>query len=167
MPFGAEKYGSAVASLLEAGGAAGIARHEPRELFPGARSPEGAMAGLYLYHGGVDEAHRIAQDLNTAEGSFWHGIVHRLEPDPGNAAYWFRRTGRHPVFPALREAAGAALDQYPGAGFPLKPEWDPFAWIDYWERARRSKGSVEERAAQAIQRVEWEILFDWCARRPE
>jgi hypothetical protein len=163
MAFDPNGYGPLVASLLQ--GEDRLKSVLPaRDTFPGARSPEGAMAGLYLYHDRIDEAHNIAQDLGTAEGSFWHGIVHRREPDPGNAAYWFRRVGRHPVYPVLRESVAAAVAQYPQSGFQLKPEWDPFAWIDFWQQAHRSEGSQAGRLAQEIQRMEWEVLFDWCVR---
>src|SRR5206468_11060049 len=83
-------------------GRAALTRWKARDLFPGARSPEGALAGMYLYFSCEPEAHKIAQDLETAEGNFWHGIVHRREPDASNASYWFRRVGKHAVFPALR-----------------------------------------------------------------
>ena len=36
------------------------------------------LAGLWLYHDYWDEAHTVAQDIDTSEGSWWHGIVHRL-----------------------------------------------------------------------------------------
>lgn len=124
------------------------------------------MSGLWLYHDCFDEAHKISQDLATVDGSFWHGILHRREPDPGNAAYWFRRVGRHPVFPALRDAAAEIVARHPSAGLRLGPEWDPFQWIDYWEEARRQPGTEKEAAAMEIQRAEWELLFDWCARPP-
>lgn len=75
-------------------------------LFPGARAPEAALSGLYVYFSCFEEAHQIAQDIATAEGSYWHAIVHRQEPDAGNAAYWFRQVGAHPIFPALARAAG-------------------------------------------------------------
>src|SRR5579863_9578517 len=45
-------------------------------LFPSARAPRGALAGLYLYFSCRDEAHEIAQSDNSAEGSYWHAIVH-------------------------------------------------------------------------------------------
>src|SRR2546423_1125255 len=122
-------------------------------LFRQARAPEAAMSGLYLYFGCVDEAHNIAQDVSSADGSYWHGIVHRQEPDPDNAAYWFRRVGQHPVFPAVREAAKKfAFD------------WDPFGFIDFCEQARRQPESDSERLAMAVQLAEWQILFDWCAK---
>ena len=128
-----------------------------REWFPESRSPEGALSGLWLYFSCFDEAHQIAQDLATAEGSYWHGILHRLEPDPGNAGYWFRRVGAHPVFPALRDAAAELAGSFhPG------DRWDPFAFIDFCENARRQPGSPEEQTAREIQRAEWQLLFDYC-----
>ncbi|PYT12666.1 MAG: hypothetical protein DMG59_22765 [Acidobacteria bacterium] len=42
--------------------------------------------------------------------------------------------------------------------------WDPFAFIAFCDRARQQPGSTQERAAMEIQRVEWQILFDYSAR---
>ena len=96
------------------------------------------MSGLYLYFSCLDEAHSIAQDLPSVEGSYWHGIMHRQEPDPGNAGYWFRHLGRHPIFPALRERAEAI-------GIESGNNWDPLAFVSYCEEARKRPGSPEER----------------------
>lgn len=137
------------------------------DLFPGRPSPEGALAGLWTYLGCFDEAHQVAQDLNTREGSFWHGILHRQEPDPGNAAYWFRRVGAHPVFGALQQEAEELAAQYPSHGFTLGRVWDPFAFIDLCEQARRKPGSPAEQFARAVQQSEWQLLFDYCARPRE
>jgi hypothetical protein len=123
----------------------------PPRLFPGARAPEAAFSGLYVYFSCFEEAHTIAQDIPTAEGSFWHAIVHRREPDAGNAAYWFRQVGTHPIFPALARAA-----RREGA-------WDPFAFIELCERARAQPGSELEARALSVQLIEWQLLFDWCA----
>jgi hypothetical protein len=130
----------------------------PARLFMGARAPEAAFAGLYLYFSCLDEAHTTAQEISTAEGSFWHAIMHRQEPDPGNSGYWFQRVGAHPIFPALRESAAET-------GVDFGPRWDPFAFIDYCERARRDPGSELEARALAVQRMEWQLLFDYCATR--
>lgn len=132
--------------------------------FPGARAAEAALAGLWLRHGGWDEAHSIAQDLPSAEGSYWHGIVHRLEPDAWNAGYWFRRAGRHPVHEPLAEQAGALAGQYQEAGFTAPARWDPFAFIGFCEQMRGRPGTPGHKLALAIQEAEWRLLFDWCAR---
>jgi hypothetical protein len=131
------------------------------QLFPGARAPEAAFSGLWLYFSCLDESHTLSQDISTKEGSFWHGIMHRQEPDPGNAGYWFHRVGSHPVFPRIA-AAARELSQ-DGAHFKVGAQWDPFAFIDYVEQARRKPGSPDEVLAQRIQRAEWQILFDHCA----
>jgi hypothetical protein len=122
------------------------------ELFPGARSPEGALAGLWVYFSAFHEAHAVAQDLATREGSYWHAIVHRQEPDAWNSQYWFSRVGRHAIFSALAAAVGEA-------------EWIPSRFIELCDVARRKPGSPEERRALELQRLEWQLLFRYCAAR--
>ena len=119
--------------------------------------PALVRSGLYLYCGYWEDGHTTADSVENSNGYFWHGIAHRQEPDPGNAAYWFHKTGRHPIFPKL--AAEAARSSYPVSG-----EWNPFAFIDYCESARRRPGSPDEQIAIAVQLLEWQLLFDYCAR---
>jgi hypothetical protein len=133
-------------------------------LFPKARSAEAALAGLWLYFSGFDKCHRIVQDLTTPEGSFWHAIVHRREPDATNSAYWFRALGWHPLFPELNRQAAEIVERHPGAHFKPGVDWDPFQFVEFCELARRQPGSEAERVALEIQRAEWQLLFDYCAR---
>lgn len=116
------------------------------------------LAGLWLYHDFLDESHEISQEIRTPTGSYWHGIMHRREPDAANAAYWFRRVGEHPVFTALADEA-ALLGLRPKSG-----RWDPLAFIDLCGQ-HRDTGSAEEQMLRRVQRREWELLFDWCARQ--
>lgn len=180
-PFDPTAYGGDVASLLAldqdgarlvplAEGSCSIsearrrlAATSPQALFPASKSPEGALSGLWLYFSCCDECHALCQDLETPEGSFWHGILHRQEPDRSNAGYWFRRVGAHPVFPQIHAAAAEILSNY---SVPLKltDHWDAMAFIDFCEEARRKPGSDSEKAGLEIQRAEWQILFDYCAR---
>ncbi len=135
------------------------------DLFPSARAPRAALAGLYLYFSCRDEAHEVAQSDSSAEGSYWHAIVHRQEPDAGNSSYWFHRVGEHPVFSGLLEAARAVGAAHPDAGLKFSKTWDPLGFIEICEQARRRPGSALERAALEIQRAEWQLLFEYCARR--
>lgn len=143
---------------------AALTQQKASDLFPHAPAPEAALAGLWIYFSCFEKGHEIAQDIPTAEGSFWHGILHRQEPDPGNAAYWFRQAGSHPVFADLANAAARIVDRYPGAGFRVDGRWDPFAFIDFCEQARRMPETPAQRAALEIQQAEWQLLFDHCAR---
>ena len=44
--------------------------------------------------GNWDQAHSIAQDETSADGSWVHAYLHRVEGDLGNAGYWYRRAGK-------------------------------------------------------------------------
>ena len=81
----------------------------------------------------------------------------RQEPDAWNSAYWFRQVGAHAIYPALRDAAAEI-------GFDAGPPWKPEAFVEFCERARQSPGSEAERQAREVQRAEWQLLFDHCAR---
>ena len=136
-----------------------------QDLFPGARAPRAALAGLYLYFSCRDEAHEVAQSDSSAEGSYWHAIVHRQEPDAGNASYWFHRVGKHPVFRPLAECARSVAAAHPETYVDFSGTSDANAFVSICERARQQPGSELERAAREIQRAEWQLLFDHCARR--
>ncbi len=139
---------------------------KPGDLFPGLKEPEAPMAGLWLYFSCFDEAHELSQSCKNVEGELWHAIVHRMEPDSGNAAYWFRKAGTHPYFTKLAVEAKRIVARTPAAEFGVG-RWDPFAFIGFCERARQQPGSASEKAAMEIQRVEWQLLFDYSARPPE
>ncbi len=59
------------------------------------------QAALYLKHGYLDACHKIAQQIATPTGSYWHGILHRREGDISNSHYWYDRVGHHPVLEAI------------------------------------------------------------------
>lgn len=125
---------------------------------------EACRSAVWLYHDYTDISHTISQKIETATGSYWHGIMHRREPDYTNSKYWFRRVGDHPVFPALRaEAARMAHGvELPDSAVFLVDQtvWDPFAFIDLCEAAHRGRIPAETLCRQ-IQQREWELLFDY------
>lgn len=139
-----------------------IRSKDPSALFPGARFAAAALAGLLLRAGCWAESHEVAQDVASAEGSYWHGIIHRMEPDASNSAYWFRRVGRHVIFPDLHRRAAEILNRSGPKHWKLKAAWDPFLFINWCEEAS-AKGGEAEAAAIEVQMAEWQLLFDWCA----
>jgi len=126
------------------------------------------VSGVWLLHNFLDASHRISQSIDTPTGSYWHGIMHRREPDYSNAKYWFNRVGDHDIFPQLRESAGRIIE---GAGGPDalnqlldSNPWDPFTFVDLCEQAAAAENSLAD-FCRRIQQREWEILFDFCFRR--
>ncbi len=151
---------------------AGLDALAVEKLVPG-QSPRDAdmarlcIAGAWLVHDWLEEAHRICQDVATASGSYWHGVMHRREPDGSNAKYWFRRVGEHAVFPALADAArvlAAEAESSPAAErLNSDRAWDPMLLIELCE-AHRGTGSHAESLLRRVQQREWELLFDHCWR---
>lgn len=64
-----------------------------------------------LEAGDWEGAHATAQADPSATGAWCHGLVHLVEPDEGNARYWYRRAGRPFPGPGAGGAEIAALRQ--------------------------------------------------------
>lgn len=105
-------------------------------------------SGLWLLAGDLDQSHRISQDIPTADGSFWHGIMHRREGDFGNAKYWFRKVGAHPVL--------ADLVKFGDGDYV-----DPFQFVDHCSRAIKSGGEDYQQCVR-LQWIEWQALMVHC-----
>jgi hypothetical protein len=122
------------------------------------------QAGLWLAFDFLDEAHTISQELHIVEGSYWHALMHRREPDFANSKYWFQRVGDHPVYERLREEAVKLASGRMWPTFLGQAEWDAAAFVDLCE-AHYEAGAPGHEFCRRLQRAEWELLFDWCYRR--
>lgn len=173
LQFQPEIYGSLVAKILSLGNAGNGAR--PMELFPqrcsdenvrvmllkansvdlfrGARDPDAALSGLFLYFSCLKESHDLLHSFNSMDGAYWHAIMHRMEGDGGNARYWFHRVPGHPVYAQLQRHAAQL-------GYENSGRWDSFAFASFCEAA---PGTANEGLAKNVQLAEWQLLFEYCA----
>jgi hypothetical protein len=127
-----------------------LRRLTPERIVPKPRDrvmAELCVAGLWLFHDFLEESHEISNRIKTSTGGYWHGIMHRREPDAYNAKYWFKQVGRHPVLKRISDS--------------FRVIYDPCAFIDRAEEFRGTGGEDEYECRQ-IQRREWELLFQWC-----
>ena len=134
------------------------------ELPPAARN---LIRGLVLlWHDHMEPAHEIAQGVENDDGSFLHGILHRREPDYGNAAYWFRRVGRHSCYPKIAERVAVFLEskKEPVLRKKLIPDggWDPFSFIELCEEAvGRESTDAQTQTLREIQGIESEAFLEY------
>jgi hypothetical protein len=126
---------------------------------------ECCRSALWLLHNYLDESHTISQDIATPTGSFWHGIMHRREPDYGNAKYWFRQVGDHTVFTKL---ADGVAERYPSLSTQVggKAAWSPDGFVDACQQAAGSHGELAHGELESVCRevtlLEWQCLFEYC-----
>jgi hypothetical protein len=73
-----------------------------REL-PPSDLPSSLVALWYAGKGDWEQAHTIAQDIPTREGSWVHAYLHRVEGDRSNANYWYNQAGRSMPLTTLEE----------------------------------------------------------------
>lgn len=145
----------------------------PEELVPNAASADDAVAvqaGLLQRHGDLDASHKLSQSVEgrgcQRSGDYWHGIMHRREPDYSNAKYWFRRVGQHSIFQELAQRATDILDRSGVADLSswhqrlgLPNDWNPFAFVDLCEDCARCDNPQQAQAAREIQRAEMQLLL--------
>ena len=121
-------------------------------------------SALRLWNDDLEGSHLICQEFKTNTGCYLHGLMHRREPDYGNAKYWFRRVGDHPLFVPLQQTAlglsGDLADVTEMLG--ETPRWDPFRMVDWCEDFR----SPEKVAfLEALQAKEIEAVADYCRQK--
>ena len=106
------------------------------------------LAGLWLFFDFLDESHEISQSLPDEWGAYWHGIMHRREPDAWNSKYWFRRVSPNPIAASLKVAAQEF-------GYDYR---DPLVFVDDCEHHRGS-GGEQERRLKLVQLAEMHLLL--------
>lgn len=140
------------------------------ELSLSATRRELALGLILLWHDHLEAGHRLAQEVKSADGSFVHAIMHRREPDPWNAKYWWQRVGPHPAFLELArrvdEWLRAANREDLRARLLPGGAWDAAAFTDLCHAATLSQDSADTRALREIQRLETEVLLAHLLARP-
>jgi len=137
-----------------------VAAAKDQEITEGKNSNVGCIRSLlFLAAGGIDQAHRLAQELPTSTASYIHGMVHRIDDDFGNARYWFRRARVAPAAAEMYRRAAAT-----SATVASHPNWDPFA-VSAMVEASRIDGVSEE--LRAVLAVEFEVLLEFLCNPAE
>lgn len=149
----------------------------PSRFVKGGQSGAAATAvqsGVLLINDFLDASHQRSQSIEGhSNGDYWHGIMHRREPDFGNAKYWFRRVGHHPVLDTLADVArkiAAGFDSPDVANWLSKITtggWDAFAAVDLSEAAHRNPTTDLHAFAERLLWAEMILLLAHCCREAE
>jgi hypothetical protein len=158
-------------ALVVEGGTPALARElldgvRAEQLMLGARGPA-LLAGLWLWHDGLEESHRISQSMADSTGSFWHAIMHRREGDFSNSKYWYARAVGHPALATLASAAGEIVNRAPADKSLLRiivSGWNPNAFVDLVVAVHADEADGRYGIAVQLQQLEWRTLWGYCSK---
>ena len=150
-----------------------IAQKSPEDLHASARNPHGKGSKM-AQNVRPMETMQNDKSLNPqrlqdaiASLSFWHAIMHRREGDFWNSKYWYARCRNHPALAEIAMHAKpllATLTDKPLAGRLGRGGWDTDAFVDWVEEVSAGSDPSNRELAVKLQRVEWQALFEHCAR---
>ena len=121
-------------------------------------------SGLLLRADLNDESHTVSQDLKTREGSYWHGIMHRREPDYSNSKYWVRHVGAHPLFAELADRVPPGCSDEPiFSRLVVNRAWDPFAFVDLCASCGQGPHGDLRDQLEDLQAIEIDALLAYCS----
>ena len=113
--------------------------------------------GMLIWNGDYQTAHPIAQALESADGSYWHAIIHRMEADYWNAKYWFKQVSNQGADHAVLRMLGTLPEAKP---FLIGGKWSPAAFVDACERVAGQ--SLNDELLRKLQRIEIKALLTHC-----
>lgn len=132
-------------------------------LLPKAQHPQAALAGILLFGGCWSESHELVQNLSDIEGSYWHAILHRMEPDFFNSQYWFRQVNGHSIFEELHRSAADILAQSGPSQWRLNETWSPLQ-LNRWIEATETSLPQFRELATSLHTLEARLLLAWCCQ---
>jgi hypothetical protein len=133
-------------------------------------------AGLYLFNENLDKSHEISQHITNDTGSYWHGIMHRMEGDYSNAKYWFHDVAHHPIHTDLIGQVKDYLtrqEEYQGLEHETlkakldvlihSPEWNASVFTDVVElQVTLVQHPIADIWLRHIQRMEMRLLWQYA-----
>jgi hypothetical protein len=132
------------------------------------------QAGILQMADHLTPSHEHSQSIEgrgkNHAGDYWHAINHRREPDYGNAKYWFRHVGNHPLFSELASVVPTLASEFP-AGVQSKAQavverggFDPFRFVDLVSEACRGGNGDLIRFCERLQWIEMVGLMEWTLK---
>jgi len=127
-------------------------------------------AAALFWHDYLDEAHTIVQDAPSPEAAFIHGMMHRREPDYGNAKYWFNRVGAHVTFSRISMRVHEFLPPKQNSlasQLVRGGQWQPMTFIDACESvAKKPADDPNVALLQEVQKIEFDTLLEHLCTVP-
>jgi hypothetical protein len=133
------------------------------------------QAGLYLWNENLEPSHVISQEITSPTGSYWHGLIHRMEGDFSNAKYWFTDARHHPISTQLVTGlrgylSGQQLAELDNETLRSKlevlvasPVWNPAVFVDAVElQLMHVQDSRADEWLRQIQYLEMKLLLNYC-----